>query len=279
MPAVKKTTLNIKKPKGGGGVVDRIAPVSLLDKRILINVYGKSGSGKTTLACTFPKPLLLVGTEDGTKSIYNVQGVDFVRIYDPDELGEIQRHVQEGGKYKSVVLDNATGLQDLQIKAILGLDEVPVQKSWGMASQSEWGQCAIMMKERLRGLLGLPTHVVVIAQERAFNVDEGANEVLLPSVASALSPSVAGWLNGAVDYICETFLKRRTESVQVKIGKKTITKNKVVKGVDYCLRTGPDDVYTTKFRVPRGTTLPEFIINPDFESIHSILTAAMKEGK
>ncbi len=31
--------------------------------------YGPPKTGKTRLACTFPKPMLLIGTEDGTKSV------------------------------------------------------------------------------------------------------------------------------------------------------------------------------------------------------------------
>lgn len=79
MPIVKKQSAKVQRRKTGS-VLDRIAPVALPASGMKMNVYGRSGTGKTTFACTFPKPLLLVGTEDGTRSVYTVKGVDYVRL-------------------------------------------------------------------------------------------------------------------------------------------------------------------------------------------------------
>ena len=272
MPVVKKQSRRVAKQSRGNGVLGRIAPVSLDDRGIKMNVYGHSGTGKTTFACTFPKPLLLIGTEDGTRSVHNLgkQGVDFVRLNQSDELAELVAHVRDGDYYQTVVLDTATMLQDMVLTEILGLKESLVQKSWGVAKQQDWGQCALQMKEHLRRLLDLPVNVVILAQEREFNNDTDS-EVIEPFVASALTPSVVGFLNPACDYICQMYRRNKTEEKTSKIGKKEVTTKRRLKEVEYCLRTGPDATYATKFRVPKGTPLPEAVVDPDYDTVVSII--------
>lgn len=272
MPVVKKQSRRVAKQSRGNGVLGRIAPVSLDDRGIKMNVYGRSGTGKTTFACTFPKPLLLIGTEDGTRSVHNLgkQGVDFVRLNQSDELAELVAHVRDGDYYQTVVLDTATMLQDMVLAEILGLKELLVQKSWGVAKQQDWGQCGLQMKEHLRRLLDLPVNVVILAQEREFNNDTDS-EVIEPFVASALTPSVVGFLNPACDYICQMYRRNKTEEKTSKIGKKEVTTKRRLKEVEYCLRTGPDATYATKFRVPKGTPLPEAVVDPDYDTVVSII--------
>lgn len=272
MPSVVKQTMKpvVKRVKGQG-VLSRIAPVSLSSTGMKINVYGRSGTGKTVFACTFPKPLLLMGFEDGTRSVHNLgaEGVDFVRVRDSSELVELTQHLA-GGSYKTGVLDTASALQDRILCEILGIEALPAQRSWGMASREQWGQCALQTKERLRALLDLTCHIVIVAQEREFNT-ETEGDLLMPFVASALTPSVTGWLNPACDYIVQTFIQRRMEEKTVKIGNKITKTLKAGKGVDFCLRTAPDPVYTTKFRLPKGTPLPDIIIDPDFSKLDSLI--------
>jgi len=271
MPIVKKQTNHKTTKKHGSSVVDRIGPVSLANSDMKINIYGRSGTGKTTLACTFPKPLLLIGAEDGTRSVHNVNGVDFVPITTSGELTELTEYVIQSDKYKTVVLDTASSLQDMILKEIMGIDELPAQKSWGMASRDQYGQCSLQTKERLRALLNLKDcNVVILAQEREFNT-ESDGSLLMPYTGSALTPSVTGWLNPACDYICQTFIRQRTELRTIKIGKKVSKKEQTIKGVDFCLRVAPDPVFMTKFRLPKGTELPEFLIDPNYEAIDKLI--------
>lgn len=271
MPKVRKQTPAKKRKKKtkSDSVIDRITPISSKLPPMNINVYGRSGTGKTTFACEFPKPLLLIGAEDGTESVYDVKGVDFVRIYESLELGQLIDLLQEG-KYKTAVLDTATSLQDIVLKEILGIGELPAQLGWGVASQQQWSQCALQMKELLRSFLSVPIHSVVTAQEREFNT-EGDTELLMPYVAAAVSPSVAGWLNPACNYICQTFIRREIKELTKKVGKK-VKKIKVKgKEVEYCLRVGPNPVYTTKFRTPKSRKIQDVIVDPTFAKIQKLL--------
>lgn len=265
-----------KKPSSSGSVLSRIVSVDDLEVTgIRLNLYGRGKSGKTRLACTFPKPLLLMGFEDGTKS---VRGVDFVRLYKSDEIAQVIEILKEG-KYKTAVLDTASALQDIILSEILGLEDTPVQKSWGFASREQWAQCTIQMKERLRSLLDISEktglNVVVIAQERNFNQDDAGqqNDLVTPTIGSSLSPSTATWLNAACDYICHMVIRKKYKMKQIEIGGKKSTPIREETGeCEYCLQVGPDPVYMTGFRLPPGVSLPDVIVDPNYEKIHALIS-------
>jgi hypothetical protein len=175
--------------------------------------------------------------------------------------------------FKTVVLDHASGLQDLVLAEILGIEEVPEQLAWGTASQQQWGEVALKMKTYLRALLNLSQNVVIVAQQRVFEPKE-EDSVGSTYVASALSPSVVGWLNPACDYICQTMKKQKMTEKTYKVGKKEMTKQIPGKGVDYCLRVGPHETFTTKFRLPKGAAiLPEIIVDPNYDKLIKLIRA------
>lgn len=286
-PPTTTPTKTVKmKADGGLSVFDRVKPIGFDENDgIKMSLYGRSGTGKTTLWATFPKPILAVIISGGKKpgelrsidTEENRGQIDSFVVEKSDDIRLIVEGLKgEPGRYATVVLDHATGLQDLVLKEILGLEELPIQKTFGFATQQTWGQCGIQTKEYLRALLDLTSNVVIIAQERNFN-EEANSELLTPTVGAALSPSVAGWLNAAVDYIGQTFIRQKSEETSTKIGDKVIKTKTPKKGVDYCLRSGPHEVFTTKFRVPKGFAMPEIIVNPDFEKIRSIITGTYKD--
>jgi hypothetical protein len=213
-----------------------------------------------------------LGTEDGTLSVSNVKGLKFVDIRASEDIDEVAESIP--GNYKSVCLDTAGGLQDIILKEILGLEDIPVQKTWGIAKQQDWGTCGAQTKERLRTILNLADrhaiHVVVIAHERSFDVDEDLVGVF-PTIGAALTPSVAGWLNAACDYIGQTYMRPGTIMKKVTVGKKTILKPIRTGKIEYCLRVGPHEVYTTGFRVASGIELPDDIVDPTYEKIASLI--------
>jgi hypothetical protein len=172
-------------------------------------------------------------------------------------------------------LDTAGGLQDLILKEVLGLDELPIQRSWGMAQQRDWGTVGLQLKERMRKLLDLADRgivdIMVIAHERNFN-DEGGSDLMTPTVGAALSPSAAGWLNGACDFICQTFIREHVTVTSTKVAGKEIKQTKKSGKAEYCLRIGPHPVYLTGFRTTRkADELPDVIIDPSYQKIRSII--------
>lgn len=238
-------------------------------------VYGASGSGKTTLWATFPKPILAVICSGGRKpgELRSIDTPEYRETIDARVCASTE-HVNDliadAGEFATVVLDHASGLQDLTLKEILGIDELPAQKSWGLATQQQYGQSALMCKEIFRAILGLPCNVVIVAQEREFSSEAGG-DIIAPTVGAALTPSVTGWLNPACDYVVQTFKRPRMVEQRTKVGGETVVTRQRGKGVEYCLRTEPHDVYQTKFRVPKGRPLPDVIVDPTYDKIISLI--------
>lgn len=261
-------------------------------------LYGESGSGKTTLWATFPDPILCLICSGGNrpgelKSIdtpENRQRIvpKVVRSLDAfyDELwgamdgapavrkGTQPDYDQIGQypcRYATIVLDHATGFADLILSQILGRP-IPAQKTWGLASQQQYGQLSLQVKDALRKLLNVQANIVVVAQQRTFGgkEDGGDPEVLKPTVGAALTPSLTGWLNPACDYVCQMFKRPKVERQQTMVnGKPGPVIERRAKGVDYCLRVEPHDVFMTKFRAVGGVQT-DVIVNPNYDKIVAV---------
>jgi AAA domain-containing protein len=281
MPIVSKQKPNGNKVKSGT-ILDRIKPLGFKDDDgIKMLVYGTSGTGKTTFWATWPHPILALicsslknpGEGRSINTPENRKRIKTLTINSVADAVEIIKSLRQENPFKTVILDHCSGLQDLTLKEILGLDELPTQKSWGLASQQQYGQSTSQSKEVFRGLLDLECNTVLIAQERTFGGDEsGDSEIQTPVVGAALTPSLTGWLNPACDYICQTFKRAKMVENRIKLTGKP-DKIQMVRGagVEYCLRTAPHDIYTTKFRVPKGQEIPECIVDPDFEKIMALI--------
>lgn len=248
-----------------------------LSDNIKILIYGRSGTGKTTLWATFPKPIKALICSGGINpgELKSIDTPEYRKSIDPriiqstDQVRSILDRVESSGA-ATLVLDHASGLQDLTLKEILGLEELPAQKSWGMATQQQYGQSSLMCKELFRAMLNLSCNVVIVAQERTFG-DEVNSDIITPTVGAALTPSVTGWLNPACDYVVQTFIRPKMVYGKTKVGNSEIVTAKRGKGVEYCLRTEPHDVYMTKFRVPKGRFLPEVIVDPTYDKIVQLI--------
>lgn len=268
-----------RRRKTGGSVIDRITKLDDgHDGNISISIYGQSKSGKTTFWSGFPKPILAIicSALDNPGELKSLDTpelrkvVEKVTIKKTDEILEIAKWQEEEQKFATIVLDHASGLQDYNVKEIAGLEEIPVQLSWGIVSQQQWGQIATQMKEKLRALLNLSCNVVIVSQEREFKQAE-ESEIAAPYIGPAMVPSVTGWLNPAVDYTVQTFKRQKTKTSTTNIGGKDIETVQPIEGVDYCLRVGPHATYTTGFRVPKGSELPDVIVDPTFSKVKKLL--------
>ena len=280
MPQIAKQH-NTKKPlkRTTAGAIDRLPSAWDLTEGYKFLIYGRSGTGKTVTWSSFPGPILAIICSGGMKpgELRSINTPEFRKKITPrivSSSSDVRELVAEAKDYATVVLDHVTGLQDKVLAEILGLEELPTQKSWGLASQQQYGQCTLQVKGLLREMFGLDQHVVLVAQEREFNVDVENAELLVPYVAAGVTPSLVGWLNHSCDYVVQTFLRPKTVETSAKIAGKDVKQSKKVPGVDFCLRTLQHEVYTIKFRIPKGRQLPEYLVDPTFEKLQELI-----EGK
>lgn len=232
--------------------------------------YGRSGTGKTTIAGTFPKPMLFMDIKDqGTDSIADVEDIDVLEVKHWDDFEVAYWWLKKNpGKYKTIVLDTITQLQQLGVEKVLEDNDKDADRAgdWGVMTRREWGQVASLMKMWITNLRDLPMEVVLLAQDRLSDTESDDPENQLdPEVGPRLSPSVAAHLNAEVSVICNTFIRRKVTVKKVRGKKKEVARTQ------YCVRFGPHPVYVTKGRKPKGIKLPSVVIDPSYEEIVAIL--------
>ena len=260
-----------------GRVLSSMASAWDMTSYLKMLVYGKSGTGKTTFWSSFPGNIVAFicsgSSQPGELKSINTKEmrarITPVVVTESTQMAPAIKEISTSS-FGVVVLDHISGLQDLILKEILGLEEIPTVKNWGIATQKEYGNCVTKTKEIVRALLSLNKHIVIIGQERDFGGDSEEG-IINPIVGAEVMPSMLRWLNPACDYVVQTFIRPKMEGVKTKVGDKEITTTKRGKGVEYCLRTEPHDIYTTKFRIPKGRPLPEVIVDPTYDKIVKII--------
>jgi len=264
-----------KSPSKTSGIESRIQEVADVSRTASYAIYGRAGSGKTTLASTFPKPLLLLDIRDkGTDSIADVKGVHVLEVESLDDIEDIYYHLKDDNhKYKTLVFDTVTEMQKLVMKSVVmgksknkKVDESRIG-DWGSMAKRDWGDVAGIMNKWIADFRDLDMEVVFLAQERVKNVDdeEGEDNQLTPEVGPAVMPSIATTLNAAVNVIGNMFIRMKRTSV-VKGNKKSYKEEPI-----YCLRVGPNPIYTTKLRKPRSAEAPPYVEDPTFKDIQSLV--------
>ena len=255
------------------------APTSAWDSTdgIKLLLYGESGTGKTTFWATFPGPIKVLVCSGGNKpgELRSIDTPEYRKKITPISISsydQCREEITNSEDFATVVLDHASGFADMVLGEIIG-KPVPAQKSWGLATQQQYGQMALQCKDVFREMLNLSGNVVIIAQQRTFGgkEDGGDPELMKPTVGAALTPSLTGWLNPACDYVIQMFKRPKMSKSTVTVGGKSVVTTTRGKGVEYCARTEPHDVFMTKFRIPKGKTLPECIVDPDYDKLVRVI--------
>jgi len=258
---VLKKRLKDKKSR----VVRGIKSIGELAENIVALFYGKSGRGKTKTAATFPGPILFIdiNNEKGLKTVRNVKNVEVAKVKSWEDFLDLYWHLRDGQKYKTIVLDQITGLQDLCMKAVR--EHFRMDEDEPFQGFKKWGKLSGDMKTWLQSYRELSDlyHVVFLAHERAFDSSEGEEGDLDPSVGARVLPSIGDFVAGACDIIGQSYIRKIKEKSK-KTGKPLIH-------TEYCMRIGPHPVYTTKIRrPPEFGQLPEFIVDPSYQKLVAI---------
>lgn len=249
--------------------------------------YGRSGTGKTTVSSTFPGPILHLDVKDSGDD--SISDVDKVKVMDIKSWEDFEMAywwlIAHPGKYKTIVIDTMSQLQQLAIRKVLEDKNKDADRAgdWGVMTKREWGDVAALMKAWIINVRDLPMQTVFIAQDRTFNVgeeDEAAG--LEPEVGPGLSPSIAKALNAAVHFIANTFIRRRRVKIKNKDPKRKPGDPKFIEKekIEFCCRIGPNAIYITKVRKPKHLTPPDVMVNPTYDAFMALMTGSEKsDGK
>lgn len=233
--------------------------------------YGRSGTGKTTLAGTFPGALFLDIKDQGTDSISDNEEAEVFDVKEWDDIEDAYWYLKKAKhSFKTVVLDTVSQLQQLCIIQQLEKKKKPTDRAgdWGTMTKRDWGDVGAKMKTWITRFRDLDMDVVFVAQDRIFNEgdeDDDTGGMIEPEVGPRLSPAVATHLNASVSFIGNTFIRQRSKT------KKVGGKKKTRKIIEYCLRIGPDPVYITKTRKPKGIIPPSVLVDPGYEAIMDLI--------
>lgn len=223
------------------GSVPITRPGEAINQNYLI--YGHPGTGKTVLASTFPKPLLIIDVNDrGSNSVIGTKGVYVANVSTLEELYSVVESLEDSiGKFKTVVIDTISQVQDLILSDVLATE--------GETSQRVWGKVGGDTKDLLGRIRELPLITVFLAQIReskqAGAIVEASSSLNGPQVLPSISKAVTSW----------AYLMGCT-----RIRESTKNPDKLI----HTLLIGADLDYVTKTRVPTGRKVPREIPNATY---------------
>lgn len=279
MPMPRKTTQTGTPPPPvqNGSILSRAVPVSQV-KEVYQKVvlYGPNRTGKTTLACEWPKPLLLVsfepGRTGGAVSVSKVPGVDFVQITNTDDSLALGNELREGSKYKTVVVDSASSLQEIILHELMGWTQEKTQLSFGSVSKEIYQARSEKVRDLLAPFLNLPTHTIVICHERDHNPPKDDRNKLVRGlqIESFIAPAIGGatveWLQTNCGYICrlyvakEVIIDRQPSGIKDAAGKDIINETEVETGKSVRrLLCVPQQNFAAGMRSATPDSIPDWI--------------------
>jgi len=284
-PTTQRPPTPTPPPSPNGSILSR-AGWSSEPAPLRVVLYGNNRVGKTTLACEFPKPLLLVSFEPnptgGVESVRGREGVTPVLINSTADGYKLADELTRDTYYKTVVVDSATGYQDIVLREILGLSSLPEQMNFGEVSGDQYRDRSGKTREGLRPFLSLAKHVVVTAKEKDHNPpkeekvnprtgkvqpDMRAKFLRGMTQQSYVAPEVGGasvsWLLDCCGCVCRLYLAQVPveESRQVNMGSAGVVTQTVTVGerVVHRLRTLYHPNFAGGIQAPSGSEVPEYV--------------------
>lgn len=227
-----------------------------------VMLVGDPGTGKSTCAGSFPTPGYIFDFSGG---IVGYRGLDF--DYDQFSMSpigwvefekalvQVRKDVKEG-KYKTVVVDDLSGMTDLAMERSLQLDPKR-NPAGGPLWQVHYGMVKNLMEGRLRQILDLDCNVVFIAHLTVIK-DENSGTIVgvEPMLTGQLSTKIPGYFDEV--YYCSTVkregeLKWIVQTVPVGFNKSRSR----ISGKQHLLPDYMDNDYAEIMAYIRGTKVKE----------------------
>jgi hypothetical protein len=172
-----------------------------------ILLYAETGVGKTRLGGSAAEvegmfPLLLVDTEAGRTTLrqFSPEVRKRIEIVVAKERKEIEKVYAElvmdtSGYYKTVMLDSATEIQDLDMITIMrDVIRRDPERDVDVPSQREWGVSRSHMRKIIRAYRDLPMHTIVTALV-IEDKEDGRQPRYYPSLPGKLKSEVGGFMD------------------------------------------------------------------------------------
>jgi hypothetical protein len=230
-------------------------------------IYAMNGVGKTRLAASaslVPEmcPVLMLDVEGGTKSIRNIYPeVDVVRIKDVYDdkgklltsawakLGEVYEDLKKGGKYKTIIVDSLTEIQQLSMVNVLRNEFAKnSERDPELPQLRDYGKVNIQIRKFVRAMRDLDAHVIFTALEQQAKDDRTGKMYIRPSLPGKLADEVPAFLD---------------EVFYMKVDWETDKQTKERTPVRYLLAQ-PDGTHVAK---DRSDALPLYLTNPTMADI------------
>lgn len=174
-----------------------------------ICVHASPKVGKTMFAATADdvpemRPVLFLDIEGGLLTIRHKAGViDRKRLRSMQELSDFvnKLYLLPDKPWKTLVLDNVTELQKLDIKEIMKLTKAnarnPDKVDVDVPSQREYLKTGGHIREVIRALRDMPMHVIITAWTRHENVgsDDAPKYKAFPYLTGQVKGELAGYMD------------------------------------------------------------------------------------
>lgn len=159
----------------------------MLDYYLKCLVYGDWGSGKTWFIGTAPKPLLVLDTDNGAKTIEQMPGVEAKNYHPNDDptdqmpLNRLQSKINslvDECEYETVALDSSTVLATL-IKNRL----ITMNNRWEADTKmriQDWGTLADDMSQFFGALQSIEANIIITGHNRVVIEEDTGSTLYLP---------------------------------------------------------------------------------------------------
>lgn len=250
-------------------IKNKVKDLTTLEQLYMWCIWGHPGTGKTSFIRTFPKPILLLDVGENGSASAKFTGlkkgdITILPIDIFEELDEALDFAREN-KYKTVVVDGMTGVQNLcHIK-------VMADEKKKKMTQPMFGTATTLLKGMIMDYKELMQDDIIpvfICHSRTDEIECEMDEVIA-SIGPSLTPGVATFLAGSSQIVIQSYIR---ESIKRVDGKR-------VEGVEYCMRTGPNPYFKTKIQKPVDAPCPDYVANATYEDIMSIAEGTWGEEK
>jgi hypothetical protein len=226
-----------------------LEPLEDLIKNLNVLIYGPPNAGKTYLAATLEdhkelSPCCHLGFEKGLLTVAYRKNYAAKEIRTIGELEKVVGQLQDDSRsakpyFKSLVIDNATELQNLDIDTVMRetkkLARNPENVDIDVPSPREWGKIGKRLRRAVVSLRDLPLHTVWTAWRGEY-VDDADITHYFPKLAGHMKNEFSGYFD------IVGMLQMDTKKVEGKSTPFTTLQIQETKRVKAKWRNRPDEV-------------------------------------